>query len=315
MLEELADQLEGAEGEELELAAIDFENGINVMGMTTLSGGLFVHEISSIEDTIGLMDDVTFFGRPYFNKDSGGFALVKSGATSVEVVFEEEYLVKPIIEASITIDDDSEEDVDEEAEEELEVEEVVEEEPVVEYASEEIEEAVFEEGIRFIVTKRSETGFTIKLNKASSVDVPFNWIALAVEDAQIFVGEEENEEEVSEEAPAEEETPAEEPTPESEPAPEPEPTPEEETPEEAPAEEETPAEEPTPESEPASEPEPTPEEETPEEAPAEEETPSEEPTPESEPASEPEPTPEEETPEEAPAEEEPEPTPEPEPQA
>jgi len=133
--------------------------GLAVTGVATFTGGLEVTSIGNASTTLAMLSDVEFFGRPYFTTDTGGVAMIKGGAKTVDVVFDREYVEAPIISASIA------------------------------YAtttSEEEIELMFEKDVRFIVTKRDAKGFTIRINKNITEDVVFNWIALAVKDSKVF---------------------------------------------------------------------------------------------------------------------------------
>src|SRR5207244_2389961 len=52
--------------------------------------------------------------------------------------------------------------------------------------SADIEKALFDGDVRFIVTRKNVAGFTIVLNKPAPADVSFSWIALAVKGAKLF---------------------------------------------------------------------------------------------------------------------------------
>jgi hypothetical protein len=132
---------------------------LSVSGAVTFSGGLEVNSIGNASTTIAMLSDVEFFGRPYFTSDTGGTAVIKKGATTVDIVFDREYIDAPIISASMTYATTSTEA--------------------------EIQEA-FDKDIRFVVTKRDTKGFTIRINKNVNEDVVFNWIALAVKNSKEF---------------------------------------------------------------------------------------------------------------------------------
>jgi hypothetical protein len=106
-----------------------------------------------------MMSDTEFFGRPYFTSDMGGTAVVKKDAKEVEVVFDREYIEAPILSASMAYSTSTDEaEID----------------------------AMFNDDVRFVVTKRDTKGFTIRLNKPASRDIVFNWIALAIKDSKEF---------------------------------------------------------------------------------------------------------------------------------
>ncbi|MEK7549151.1 MAG: hypothetical protein AAB496_01525, partial [Patescibacteria group bacterium] len=112
-------------------------------------------------------DDVEFRGRPTFNKDTAGVALIKKDATTASVVFEKEYETAPIVNASVSLDFDTDGKTDEEKR-----------------IQEELEQKVLDGDIRYIITKKTKKGFTIKLSKKVDVDLGFSWIALAVKDGK-----------------------------------------------------------------------------------------------------------------------------------
>ena len=136
------------------------ENGLSVSGLTILNGGLAVDEIRSSGELISFMSDTFFFGKPYFNSDTGGFAVVRQGDTSVDVKFDKDYLDPPIVNASISMDD-----------------------AALESAA---VSSIFSNDVNYVVTKKNAHGFTIRLNKPAPTDIGFSWIALAVKNAKTF---------------------------------------------------------------------------------------------------------------------------------
>jgi len=147
------------------------EKGITVSGLATLNGGLLVERISSPNETLALMSDAIFFGRPYFTGDTGGFALIPQGERRVDVKFEREYIEQPVISATLSLE---EEDIasGSAASSTLDVTE--------------LEETVLKHNITYLVTRKSTKGFTILLNKPAPTDLRFSWIALAVKNAKTF---------------------------------------------------------------------------------------------------------------------------------
>jgi len=137
---------------------LDIKGGLSVTGVTTLSGGLSVNDVSSIGEALNFLSDAVFFGRPYFNSDTAGFAMIKKGAKSVDIVFEREYLEQPVVNANISVE-----------------------------ASDSIsEEEIFAQNIQYLVIKKTTKGFTIILNKPAPEDIRFSWIALAVKNPKTF---------------------------------------------------------------------------------------------------------------------------------
>lgn len=212
--------------------------GLEIITPRIIAQGLEVESIGALNDSVTFLSDTIFFGRPYFTTDTAGFAVIEEGGKNVEVVFEKEYIEQPIVNTTISLEEDNNAN----------------------------DELIFANNINYIITKKSVSGFTIMLNKPAPKDIKFSWIALAVKNAKTFTSIENIEPmpevipEVLPQPTPEVITP--EPTPEltpettSESLPEPamEPTPEiisEPTPEISP--------EATPEAKPESTPEPTPE--------------------------------------------------------
>lgn len=123
--------------------------------------------------------DVNFEGRTTFNKDTAGGALIKKDADSVDVVFDKEYAQVPLVTISITLNEqvsDSDKATLSPADLTAKLD-----------AEAKLEQDILNGDIKYIVTKRTTKGFTIKLNKPAPADVNFSWTALAVKDARLAV--------------------------------------------------------------------------------------------------------------------------------
>ena len=108
--------------------------------------------------------DVAFKGRPTFNKDSVGVALIKKGEDKVEVKFEKEYDQAPIISANIVLDQITKTpDQTDEA---------------FNLVQKDIEDRMLESGTTYVIARRTAKGFTILLNKVFEEDMLFSWTAL-----------------------------------------------------------------------------------------------------------------------------------------
>ena len=165
----------------LDLSKLELSGSLTLQSGATISGGLRVDSVSAIGDLLALMSDVNFIGRPYFNADTGGFALVKKGEREVRVAFTQEYLEQPVVNATISL-----EALDESAlteDQRALLDEAQKKDLLAEMQSEQ-EEALFTSGVRYLVTRKSTKGFTILLSAAAPSDVRFSWIALAVKNAR-----------------------------------------------------------------------------------------------------------------------------------
>ena len=135
----------------------------------TLSTGLQVDQIASISDYLNLISNTEFIGRPYFNSDTAGFAVMGEGSREVTVIFEKEYLGQPIVNATISFEAASSTATSS-----------------IPFGGDGIEEQIFSNDVRFLITNKSEKGFTILLNKPAPMDIPFSWTTLAVRSPNIF---------------------------------------------------------------------------------------------------------------------------------
>lgn len=126
--------------------------------------GIIFKALVEFVGTVIFHGDINFEGRPTFNKDTAGFAQILKDADNVEVEFEREYAAIPLVNVSITLDN------------------------MVDEASQSaLEKQILDTDIRYIVTRRTNKGFTIKLNKLAPIDLKFSWTAVAVQQPKTFV--------------------------------------------------------------------------------------------------------------------------------
>ncbi len=125
--------------------------GLSIISDKGIFNGLTVDSIGSLHDAITLASDAVFIGRPYFNSDTAGFAVITPGDSSVNVTFDKPYETTPVVSATLSFDGDAPSDW---------------------------------QNIRYVVTDKSVNGFTIRMYQPIGQDVKFSWIALAVKDAR-----------------------------------------------------------------------------------------------------------------------------------
>ncbi|TSC85122.1 MAG: hypothetical protein G01um101413_506 [Parcubacteria group bacterium Gr01-1014_13] len=143
----------------LDISMFTKNSGLQFEYMVSFKEGLQTDSIGSISGTTTLLSDIIFFGRPYLNSDSGGYAMVASGTKEVVITFDNEYLDKPVIQVTMSF---------------------------AEASSTEQESSVFSEDIRYIVSRATTKGFAIVLNKTAPFDVRFDWLALAIKNPKLF---------------------------------------------------------------------------------------------------------------------------------
>lgn len=170
------------------------EVDLDVMGDLTVAGALTVEgpvefkgpaifrALAEFIDRVVFNADVEFKGRATFNADSGGFATLKAGSTEVKVTFDQEYADQPVISASPYI-------------------EMLKAEDLADYVAagacisgdtlvdcqEKVEQALLHDMPTFVVTKKTTTGFIIKLLSSAEQEIKFSWSALAIKDARTTV--------------------------------------------------------------------------------------------------------------------------------
>jgi hypothetical protein len=159
----------------LDLTSLNLNSDLTVTGLSTFGGGVQVDSISSINDVVSFMSNLVLIGRPYFNDDTAGFAMIRTGETEVRVNFTDAYLEQPVVQASVTFEEGTA-SADETSEAKLAREQML-----------AAAETSFLSGTtKFIVTQKSKEGFTILLNQPAAQDLRFSWIALAVKNAKTF---------------------------------------------------------------------------------------------------------------------------------
>ncbi|MEK7166487.1 MAG: hypothetical protein AAB874_06800, partial [Patescibacteria group bacterium] len=146
--------------------------------MVSFKEGLQTDYIGSVSGTTTLMSDIIFFGRPYLNADSGGYAMVASGTREVAVIFDSEYLQKPVIQATMSFEDVSTTEFATSSE--LTTSTMPATTTLVR------ENDIFSADIRYIVSRATVKGFVIVLNKLAPFDIKFDWLALAVKNPKLF---------------------------------------------------------------------------------------------------------------------------------
>jgi hypothetical protein len=167
-------------------------DGLSINTPLILGGGLRVDQIAASGEILKIISNaeftgsVDFIGRPYFTADTAGFAVIKENAQEVEVIFEKEYLNQPIVNATISFEEAS-----------------TTHSSLVPIGDGVAEKALFDGDVRFVITKKSEKGFTILLNKPAPTQIPFSWTAFAVKSANVVFGSKEVISQTSSPAPVE----------------------------------------------------------------------------------------------------------------
>lgn len=125
---------------------------------------LIVTEWARFLSDVFFKGDVWFEGRTTFNKDTAGFAQILKDQTEVEVVFEKEYEIAPIVSTNINI---------------------AKVEDLEDLENQKVTEKFFAQDFKFVVQNITTKGFVVRLNKPAQEDLTFSWIALAIKDPVI----------------------------------------------------------------------------------------------------------------------------------
>lgn len=142
---------------------LNANGGLVVLGPSEFRGESLFDKLATFISHVIFKDDVTFLGRPTFNKDTAGFALIKKGDRKVKVEFEKEYKDVPIVTVNRIweIDDKT-----------LSVIEKL--------------DGFFQPKYEFSIAGVTTKGFTIVLEELSVTDLKFNWVAIAVDQVKTY---------------------------------------------------------------------------------------------------------------------------------
>jgi hypothetical protein len=146
---------------------------MTVMGNLTTNGSLIVYgpgqfkaetvfeKLAQFINNVIFKGEVSFEGRPTFNKDTAGFAVIRKGERKVDVVYDKQYANNPIVTANILWDIDKD------------------------------TASITNDLIGFYIPKwdyviaaSNTKGFSIILEEPAVTDLKFNWVAVAVKDAK-----------------------------------------------------------------------------------------------------------------------------------
>lgn len=136
-----------------------FFEGILSVVDTLLTKNFIVSGISQFFGDIFFKGNVFFTGRPTYNSDTAGFALIKKGAQKVTVTFDQEYATRPVITANISLSTDND-----------------------------ATESAVLSGVGYTIVDVTTKGFSIKLATVAPDDIPFSWSALSVSNAKTSIG-------------------------------------------------------------------------------------------------------------------------------
>ena len=139
------------------------DGGITLDGPAQFNGPAVFKAMAEFFDKVVFHKDVAFEGQITFNADTAGYAIVKEGNDNVVVNFSREYATPPVVNASISLQQESNDEV-----------------------RKATEELLLITNANFIITNVTTKGFEIKIASKTLSDIPFSWTAIAVKDAKTF---------------------------------------------------------------------------------------------------------------------------------
>jgi hypothetical protein len=169
------------------LGKLSVEGALRIGGNAEFQGDTAFAKLATFLGDALFRGKVSFEKAPTFGTDTAGFALIEKGARRVRVDFNQPYEAQPIV--AVTLTKDTSPLLDAQADETLRAD--------VAAVEQDYLETVFESGVRYLVTEKDKTGFTIVLNDVAAYDLQFSWVAIAVENATTSVSRSEAEEETT----------------------------------------------------------------------------------------------------------------------
>lgn len=154
-----------------------FEGILHVVD-TLFANNFIANGASDFFGNVIFHNNVTFQNTPTFNGDTAGLAVIIKGSDHVDVTFSKPYDQTPIINATLTVSPltpTPNETIKEQQTRETD-----------------LETALLNGSIHYIITNRTANGFTILLRKPAQEDISFSWIALEVSNPVIFQSSEGN---------------------------------------------------------------------------------------------------------------------------
>jgi len=147
------------------LGAMQAKGDLSVDGNSLFNGNATFAKMAQFLGDASFTGNIDAQGRVTFNSDTGGIAILKQGASRVDITFDKPYDQSPIISASlsaeqVTLPDGTNEDI------RLK------------------EQRLFDAGYTYLISNVTTKGFTIVLNKNATEDIQFNWTSISVKNVK-----------------------------------------------------------------------------------------------------------------------------------
>ncbi len=154
---------------------LNANGGLVVLGSSEFKGDTAFEKLVTFLSNVIFKGKVTFEEVPMFNKDTAGKAGFKKGQKLVEVVFDKEYEVEPIVTASLILAK-----LDETSFKAKVADGMCVEQEGREVCQDKITSLILGSNLKFAIDSQDKQGFMIILDKPAPVDLLVSWHALAV---------------------------------------------------------------------------------------------------------------------------------------
>jgi len=139
------------------------ETGLSAGANAEFKAPAFFKAVAEFFDKVIFRSNVEFADQVMFNNDSAGYAIIKEGTDLVDITFEKEYQVAPIVNASVSLQLIADEQVRKAA-----------------------EQLLLLSDVKFVITNVTTKGLQIRIGQKAVSDIPFSWQAIAIKDAKTF---------------------------------------------------------------------------------------------------------------------------------
>ncbi len=161
---------------------MEMTGGLRVASAFESIGTAIFRGPSDFFSKVMFKDKVGFENQVTFNSDTAGNAVIKSGERFVDVTFDHEYDVDPIVSANLIIARVTQENIPEYIEKKL-----CEADDTIDACQDKVSSSTLSVDVRYAVVSRSKQGFMILLSKETPVDMLFSWSAVTVKGAKTSV--------------------------------------------------------------------------------------------------------------------------------
>ncbi len=160
---------------------LESQDGLTFSKKAEFKGGTVFQFLSEFFENVIFKKNVVFEGKPTLNQDTAGFAKIIKGQKKVDVSFNEDFPMDPIVTAGITLSNLTKE----EHEARVSAGDCKQDSTLADCQLQLLQK-LLESDIRLFIGNKTTHGFTIVLNKEAPFDLMVSWVALSVNNARTF---------------------------------------------------------------------------------------------------------------------------------